>query len=135
MIIDGTNGLTFNNATTQASAGLTGSTSQLCKAWVRFSVSGTTPTITKSYNISSVTYNSTGYYSFAFTTAQSDANYTANGTSGINTAAGAFVNSFCFSTDSGSYYSAPTTSGFTMAYVNTAGAFSNPSVSCVVVFD
>jgi hypothetical protein len=83
----------------------------IAKAWVRFTVSGTTPTIVKSFNISSVTYNATGYYSFAFSTAQSDANYTANGTSGINTGGNAFTNSFSFGINSGAYYTAPTTSG------------------------
>jgi hypothetical protein len=51
------------------------------KAWIKGSVSGTTPTINTSFNISSVTRNSTGVYTFAFTTAMPNANYSivANG--------------------------------------------------------
>jgi hypothetical protein len=51
--------------------GMTG----IAKAWVRAGVSGTTPTITGSFNISSITRNSTGVYTFAFTTAMPNANY------------------------------------------------------------
>ena len=44
------------------------------KAWVRFSVSGTTVTVNGSFNISSVTRDSTGNYTFTFTTAMPNAN-------------------------------------------------------------
>ena len=43
------------------------------QAWVRYN--GTAQTITSSYNVSSVTYNSTGDYTVNFTTALADANY------------------------------------------------------------
>jgi hypothetical protein len=102
------------------------------KAWVRFSVSGTTPTITSSYNISSVTFNATGYYSFEFTSALANANYAVTSSGSINTAGTAFTNSFAFGTNTGSYYLAPTTLGFTMAYV--ASSFENPLVSNIAVF-
>jgi hypothetical protein len=71
MIIDGTNGLTFNDATTQTKAGLTGSTSQLCKAWVNCS----STTINGSYNVSSITLPTTGRFQINFTTAMPNANY------------------------------------------------------------
>ena len=104
------------------------------KAWVRFTVSGTTPTIVSSFNISSVTYTATGQFSFTFTTALANANYTAVGNSGINTALSSFVNSMCFGSNVvGSYYTVPTTSGFTMSYVNTAQAFDNPKYVCLLV--
>lgn len=55
-----------------------------CRAWVRFN--GTTGAITASGNVSSVTRNTVGDYTIAFTTAMPDANYsvmgTANGSSG-----------------------------------------------------
>lgn len=110
--IDGTNGLTFNNATTQASAGLvaggtiatgtvttlttttisdgTNSTSSTnciqgsAKAWVNFSGNGST-TINSSYNVSSVTYNSTGDYTINFTNALTDTNYLPIGAGPSNT--------------------------------------------------
>ena len=102
------------------------------KAWVRFSVSGTTPTIVSSFNISSVTYNSTGYFSFAFTTGMVNANYAVISSGSINAAADNFTNSFPFNTNTTPYTSTPTTSGFTVAYVS--NNFNNPVFSSVAVF-
>jgi hypothetical protein len=46
------------------------------KAWVDFNGnSGASPVIRASYNVSSVTRNSTGNYTVTFTTAMSDTNY------------------------------------------------------------
>jgi hypothetical protein len=45
----------------------------IAKAWVNFA--GSTGTRNASFNVSSVTLNSTGNYTVAFTTALSDANY------------------------------------------------------------
>ena len=47
--------------------------SGICKSWVRFV--GSTATITGSFNVSSVTRNSTGLYTVNFTTSMPDANY------------------------------------------------------------
>jgi hypothetical protein len=78
--INGTNGITFNDATTQTKAGLTGSTSQLCQAWVNFNGTTASPsTIRASYNVGSVTKNATGDYTVNFTTAMADANYAVTG--------------------------------------------------------
>jgi hypothetical protein len=63
--------LTFNDATTQTTAGLTGSSDQLAKAWVRF----TGATVNASYNVSSITNASTGRYIVNFTNALTDTNY------------------------------------------------------------
>ena len=50
---------------------------QLAKAWVNFNGTTATPsTIRSSYNVSSVTKNSTGDYTVNFATAMADANYT-----------------------------------------------------------
>jgi hypothetical protein len=69
MTIDGSNGLTFPNSTTQSSGAST------AKAWVRFD--GTTLSIPSggSYNVSSITRNGTGDYNVNFTTSLSSANY------------------------------------------------------------
>ena len=59
------------------------------KAWVSFSVSGGVCTRLSSYNVSSVTYNSTGNYTVNFTNALTDANYSYAGsalTTGTGTA-------------------------------------------------
>jgi hypothetical protein len=69
--------ITFNDSTTQTTAGLTGSSTQLCKAWVRYN--GDAQTVTNSYNVSSVTYNSTGDYTINFTNAFANTNYTMAG--------------------------------------------------------
>lgn len=49
--------------------GMTG----IAKAWVNYN--GSTQTINSSFNVSSVTRNSTGYYTVTFTTAMPNANY------------------------------------------------------------
>jgi hypothetical protein len=54
-------------------------TGTLCRAWVNFN-GITTTTIRASFNVSSVTRNSTGDYTVNFTNAMSDANYSAQGT-------------------------------------------------------
>ncbi len=110
MIIDGTNGLTFNDASTQTKGGLvaggtiatgtvttlttttisdgTNSTSSTnlvkapCKAWVKYN--GSAQTIYASYNVSSVTYLSSGRYQVNFTTAFSSANYAACVTASVD---------------------------------------------------
>jgi len=47
------------------------------KAWVRFSVSATIPTIEAQYNVASVTRNSIGDYTITFTTGMPSVNYSA----------------------------------------------------------
>lgn len=48
-----------------------------CRAWVNFNGTGTVA-IRASFNVSSITDNGTGDYTVNFTTAMSDANYSAN---------------------------------------------------------
>ena len=83
--------ITFSDSTTQSTAGLTGSTSQLCQAWVNFNGSGGA-SIRASYNVSSVTRNGTGDYTVTYTNALTDANYSVvgliQGIAGVN---GAFL--------------------------------------------
>jgi hypothetical protein len=74
-IINGSSpSITFSDTTTQTTAGLTGSTQQLCQAWVTYKGTST-QAILASYNVSSVTNNGTGDYTINFTTAFADANY------------------------------------------------------------
>ena len=63
--------------------GMTG----IAKAWVNFNGSGGA-TIRGSFNISSVTYTSTGTYTVNFTTAMPNANYAIEGTRGTAGVAG-----------------------------------------------
>lgn len=55
-----------------------------CKAWAVFGVSGGVLTIKASYNIASITRNSSGNYSVGFTTKPSTANYVVSGSSQDN---------------------------------------------------
>jgi len=68
MTIDGTNGLTFPNSTTQTSGGAP------ARAWVSFNTANP-PTINASFNVSSVTYVTAYAYQINFTTAFTDVNY------------------------------------------------------------
>jgi len=52
----------------------------IAQAWVNYN--GSAKTITNSFNVSSVTYNSTGNYTINFSTAMSNANYVMAGSSG-----------------------------------------------------
>jgi hypothetical protein len=52
------------------------------KAWVRYN--GSAQTVTSSYNVSSVTYNSTGRYTINFTNAFANSNYTMAGSAASN---------------------------------------------------
>jgi hypothetical protein len=65
----GSAGITFPDSTVQTTANI------MVKAWVNFDGTPTTPSIRASYNVSSVTKNSTGNYTINFTNALSDANY------------------------------------------------------------
>jgi hypothetical protein len=69
MKVNGTNGLTFPDTTTLASAGQSS-----VQAWVNFNGTGTVA-IRASYNVSSITDNGTGNYTVNFTTAMPDVNY------------------------------------------------------------
>ena len=51
----------------------------IAKAWVNYNA--TTQTITNSFNVSSVTYVSSGLYTINYTTAMPNANYCISGTS------------------------------------------------------
>lgn len=105
MTISGTNGLTFNDASTQTSG------KQACKAWAQFTTSGGVATVTGSFNISSVTRSATGTYSTAFTSAMANANYAVSGgsASGSGGSYGLVFAPFANNTTS---LVSPTTSGF-----------------------
>jgi len=57
------------------------------KAWVSFSISGGVCTRIGNYNVSSITYNSTGRYTVNLTNALADANGSANVSGTYNTVA------------------------------------------------
>jgi len=66
--------------------GMTG----IAKAWAVYN--GVTQTVVSSFNISSVTYNSTGSYTFTFTTAMPNANYAVSASCGSNSSSSGTCN-------------------------------------------
>lgn len=85
-------------------------------AWVRFTSSGNA-SILASYNVSSITYNTTGSYTVNFATATTDANY-APVVSGFSHSAGRCTG-FSMFCNSSVAYSAPSTSSFTFQTAQT----------------
>jgi hypothetical protein len=106
--------------------GMTG----IAKAWVQFA--GASGTINGSFNVSSVTRNSTGYYTVNLTTAMPNANYCA--TTAVSTTAGTgAATAFMFT--NGSYTAtAPTTSSFLISTVNFSSTYADPAYVNIAVF-
>lgn len=71
----------INNAITVDKLGVT-EQARIAKAWVNFNGTTSPGTIRSSYNVSSVTRNSTGLFTINFTTPMTDANYSAVSSSG-----------------------------------------------------
>jgi len=59
--------------------GMTG----IAKAWVFWNTNSGTPIINSSFNVSSITYSSTGLFNINFTTAFASANYAMAGSVGV----------------------------------------------------
>lgn len=100
------------------------------KAWVKFNSSGT---ISSSFNVSSITVNSTGYYTVNLTTAMANANYSAIATTTATASSNGNICATVF-TDNTSADIAPTTTTYT---INTGvfgvGNYATRSV-CTAVF-
>jgi hypothetical protein len=98
--------------------GMTG----IAKAWLRYN--GATQTINGSFNVSSVTYNSTGNYTVNFTTAMPNSNYAA------------FAGSSFFSTPEGRYGAilSQTTSAVQIAAGYSVWTYTNSDYVAVSVF-
>ena len=98
------------------------------KAWINFDGTVATPsTIRASYNISSVTRNSTGNYTLNFTTAFTDANYSVAGGVCTNIGGGCVL-----ARDSGGLYTTTQFQFFTAQNDNSTA--NNPSVVNIQVF-
>jgi len=126
-IINGSSpSITFSDSTTQSTAGLTGSTSQLCKAWVNFN--GNTGSINGSFNVSSITVNGTGNYTINYTTAMPNTNYAMVGSAQYSTSSqGGNVNRNCVPYSYG-------TSGISInTGVSSASALENEQAISVVI--
>lgn len=85
----------------------------LCRAWVNFNgLSGASPVIRASFNVSSVTRNATGYYTINFTNALSDANYSVAGGFAASYGTRGVGGLTLFTNPTGVAEVAPTTSAF-----------------------
>jgi hypothetical protein len=112
------------NASTGVLATQNGMTG-IAKAWVQYN--GVTQTITSSFNVSSVTYVSTGRYTINFTTAMPNANYVPVGT-GYNDNSLYTLNLYV------SEASPPSTTSFQVQcnQTNTGTMFNSARVYCAV---
>ena len=63
---------------------------RLCRAFIYFTVSGSTPTTASFFNISSVTYVSAGRYTLAFTANMPDVNFIITGSTNLSNPAFAY---------------------------------------------
>ena len=93
-------------------------------AWCNFTVSGTTPTVAASYNVSSITYNGTGDWTATFTNAMTDANYAVAGFARISANGGIFQ---------GANDTTFTTTTFRFGTTNSGGTFANPLYATFIV--
>ena len=106
--------------------GMTG----IAKAWVQFA--GATGTIAGSFNVSSITVTSSGYYTVTFTTAMANANYSVVGGLSATSGTGQSNTFQPFTVVSTGGTTAPTTSSFVCSSCN-AGA-TVPVYACISVF-
>ncbi len=130
----GTTGLTIDTSQNLAFNSGYGSvaTAYGCRAWVNFNGTGT-PAIRASGNVSSITDNGTADYTVNFTNAMPDANYSANGSGGVNGSRSLGV-AFNFTSATGALI-LPTTSALRLStYVPSSNTPSDPDYVYVAVF-
>lgn len=103
-----------------------------CRAWVNFNGTGTVA-IRASFNVTSITDNSTGDYTVNFTTALTDTNYAVVG---VSSSAGTSATNAWFSvyTPSNNSYSTKTTSAVRMITQNLAGGINDAYELSVSIF-
>jgi len=103
-------------------------------AWVNFNASsGSSAVVRASYNVSSVTYNSTGYYTVNFTNATSDINYTVSVNNSLQYATATSGAAQLF-TDTSANEVAPLTTAFRFFIRTTANAAFDPKYILATVF-
>jgi len=107
--------------------------SGIAKAWVQLSGSSS-PTINGAFNISSITRNGTGDYTFNFTTAMPNTNYSVVAATGISSASTNFLTAVVFGKTASPYYIAPTTSAFSVMFVTSSGSQLEPYYGNISVF-
>jgi len=101
------------------------------RAWIQFV--GSTGTINGSFNVSSITVNTTGDYTVNFTTAMSNINYAVTASVSPNYASQNMGNINLFSNYAGTIEQAPTTSAFRFYVSDWTNNRYNPKYVCVSV--
>ena len=101
-------------------------TGQFCRAWVLFNGTGT-PTITDSFNVTSITDNGTGDYTINFTVAMANTNYAVSGSSDNGTSGAAMAPMI-------KNANPPTTTALRLQYANGNGTAIDSEYNSVVVF-
>ena len=125
----GSSGVTFPDATTQASG------KQAAKAWVNFNGVPSTPTVNSQFNVSSVVKNSTGNYTVNFTTAMSNATYAVH-TTGTENTTGEIARIACIYGNASTGASGKTTSAVTVVFgASNAATFFDSAEMNVSVFN
>ena len=96
------------------------------KAWGNFNSNGGTISIRASYNISSITYNSTGYFTVNLTNALADANYSLVGACSVDSGTNQYPTFQAFTNNTTGAIVTPTTSSFVISTGQVAIAARNP---------
>ena len=102
------------------------------KAWVNFE--GSAATIRGSFNVSSITRNSTGYYTVNFTTAMANTNYAVSGGVSPPYTARYTIGLQLFTVPATIVEIAPTTSSFNCLAVDGANSVYDPKYVNIAVF-
>jgi hypothetical protein len=129
---------TIVSDTVQNGAGVSTSTTNVingcAKAWVNFNSDGATTAIRASYNVSSVTYISTGYFTVNFTNALADANYVVTGNASVTAGTDPFSTVMPFSNWNTGALITPTTSAFNVSVGQLGYSGRNTFYSMISVF-
>jgi len=106
---------------------------KLARAWVQFTVSGTTPTINASFNVSSVTYVTTGQFTITFVNNMPSASYAVEVAGSINTASSSYCSGMAYGQANSPFFIAPTASTMSVQWTNFT-TNQNPLYGNVIVF-
>ena len=104
------------------------------KAWANFNSNGGTISIYASYNISSITYTSTGYFTANFTNAISDNKYTVCGTNSVDTGTNQFTVTQAFVNPTTGTLVSPSASSFVLSCGQAGYGSRNPQNVMFTVF-
>lgn len=105
------------------------------KVWGSFNSNGGVTAIRASYNVSSITYNSTGYFTVNLTNALADANYACVGACSVDSGTNQYPTFEPFTNNNTGTIVTPTTSSFVISTGQLGIAARNPFYVMFSVFD